>query len=59
MASVGLEVLSLKRVRVGGLRLPPSLRPGEYLQLSPAAAAAVTDRDAQAEATQRGREQPL
>ena len=30
VAAAGLEVLSLKRVRVGGLRLPPSLGLGGY-----------------------------
>ncbi len=30
-AGAGLEVLALKRVRVGGYRLPRSLGLGEYL----------------------------
>jgi hypothetical protein len=30
-AAAGLEVLSLKRVRIGGLRLPRTLKLGEYM----------------------------
>ncbi len=31
MANAGLEVLSLKRVRIGGLRLSSALLPGQFM----------------------------
>ncbi|MDK2785497.1 MAG: rRNA pseudouridine516 synthase [Thermotoga sp.] len=34
MAAVGLKTIHLKRVRIGGLRLPQEMKPGEYRFLS-------------------------
>ena len=34
-AARGIRVLSLRRVSVGGISLPPELRPGEYRRLTP------------------------
>ncbi|CAJ2629567.1 unnamed protein product [Trifolium pratense] len=33
--SAGLEIYSLKRVRIGGFRLPPDLGLGKYIELNP------------------------
>lgn len=41
VAAAGLELLKLKRVRVGGLMLPRELRPGGYQELSAAQCASV------------------
>lgn len=43
VAAAGLEVLSLKRVRIGGLRIPPSLGIGGYKQMTLKEIKAVTD----------------
>ncbi|KAG1661395.1 hypothetical protein FOA52_005688 [Chlamydomonas sp. UWO 241] len=43
VAAAGLEVLSLKRVRIGGLRVPPSLGLGGYKQMGARDVAAVTN----------------
>ena len=55
-AAAGLEVRSLARVRVGGLRLPPDLAPGAFRRLAPADVARVTSREAQEWETRRSRE---
>ena len=43
----GVDVKHLKRVRVGGLRLPSSLKPGQYQELTFKEAKTVIDADAQ------------
>jgi len=54
VASVGLEVLSLKRVRVGGYRIPRSLNFGDYIPLSPTAIKKVTSlKEQEAQAVQQ------
>ncbi len=48
VANAKLEVLYLKRVRVGGFRLPRDLGIGQIKELKPREAAQVVDRGAQA-----------
>ncbi|GFH07162.1 S4 RNA-binding domain-containing protein [Haematococcus lacustris] len=43
VAAAGLEVLALKRVRIGGYRMPRSLRLGECMLLKPADIKKATD----------------
>lgn len=43
VATAGLELLSLKRVRIGGFRLPKDLGFGGYRELGPSEVRAVTD----------------
>jgi 16S rRNA U516 pseudouridylate synthase RsuA-like enzyme len=31
VAAAGLEVVYLRRTRIGGLRMPPGLEPGKYM----------------------------
>lgn len=47
VANAGLEVVSLKRTRIGGLRVPPSLGLGGYKQMTQREIKSVTDRGLQ------------
>ncbi|GAX75936.1 hypothetical protein CEUSTIGMA_g3379.t1 [Chlamydomonas eustigma] len=49
VAAAGLEVLSLKRVRIGGLRIPPVLGLGGYKEMTLREIKAVTDLSQQQE----------